>query len=322
WGALFGTLPDLDILAYPFLDQVERMKWHRGISHSFLAMFLVPFLLAWPLARLHRARGVSITQCGWFIFLAWSTHVLIDCFTTYGTQVWEPFSDRRESLGNIFIVDLFFTLPMLIGLVMVLFHEPNSVRRRRINATALFISTCYVALSFCMKFASIRHAEQFVAEQIPGGKLVATSPTFSNIVLWRSLIETEDGYYVRYWSPFDKRPAATQYFPKSHQLAEGVKGEELFQAVEWFSRGHYVVRRGKGEDDQDQLIIIDMRYGGMRNVDEKTLHPTFQWRLSHDDGEYKLASYRPKRIKFWQQIKLIGSRALGELDDWESVQSF
>jgi inner membrane protein len=34
WGVALGTLPDLDIVIYPWLDQVQRLYWHRGESHS------------------------------------------------------------------------------------------------------------------------------------------------------------------------------------------------------------------------------------------------------------------------------------------------
>lgn len=33
-GAILGTLPDLDIVIYPLLDEVQRLYWHRGESHS------------------------------------------------------------------------------------------------------------------------------------------------------------------------------------------------------------------------------------------------------------------------------------------------
>jgi hypothetical protein len=34
WGALAATLPDLDVVAYPFYDAVDRLGVHRGFSHS------------------------------------------------------------------------------------------------------------------------------------------------------------------------------------------------------------------------------------------------------------------------------------------------
>ena len=69
---------------------------------------------------------VTTKEAGWFVFLVWSTHVLIDVFTGYGTQIYEPFSDRRVAWSNLFIIDFFFTLPMLVGL---------SVRKKKRNSS-------------------------------------------------------------------------------------------------------------------------------------------------------------------------------------------
>ena len=33
-GAMGGTIPDLDIILYPLLDDIQRLHWHRGESHS------------------------------------------------------------------------------------------------------------------------------------------------------------------------------------------------------------------------------------------------------------------------------------------------
>ena len=46
WGALLGTLPDLDVLIAPFLDTAGNLWWHRGPSHSLLVMLLASWLLS------------------------------------------------------------------------------------------------------------------------------------------------------------------------------------------------------------------------------------------------------------------------------------
>ncbi|MGB1248508.1 MAG: metal-dependent hydrolase, partial [Chitinophagales bacterium] len=50
-----------------------------------------------------------------FSFLALFTHVLLDAFTTYGTQLLLPFSDKRISFDSINIVDPVYTIPLLLG---------------------------------------------------------------------------------------------------------------------------------------------------------------------------------------------------------------
>ena len=86
WGFFFGTFPDLDVLISPLLNPIAQLSWHRGISHSILICFLATPLFGFLLSKLHRQKGITFPQASWFVFLTWSTHVLIDCFTTYGTH--------------------------------------------------------------------------------------------------------------------------------------------------------------------------------------------------------------------------------------------
>ena len=126
WGVFIGTLPDLDIIAYPWLDKVQQLSWHRGMSHSILMCFVAALVLGWLLAKIHRKRGVTQRQATWFVFITWLTHVAIDCFTSYGTQIFEPFHNHRFALNNMSIIDISFTLPMLAGLLLVLFFKKSS----------------------------------------------------------------------------------------------------------------------------------------------------------------------------------------------------
>ena len=40
WGAVAGTLPDMDVLGQFFLNELDNLAFHRGISHSFTATVL------------------------------------------------------------------------------------------------------------------------------------------------------------------------------------------------------------------------------------------------------------------------------------------
>ncbi len=54
WGALGGTIPDLDIIGNLFLDEVAGLAFHRGITHSFFFAIVSSFLLAWLCQRLYK----------------------------------------------------------------------------------------------------------------------------------------------------------------------------------------------------------------------------------------------------------------------------
>lgn len=360
WGLFFGTLPDLDIIVYPWLDEVERLKWHRGISHSLLFMIVASFAFAKPLERLHRKKGVSARRAGWFVFLVWSTHVLIDVFTTYGTQIYEPFSDRRVSLNNMAIIDLFFTLPLLFCLMirpikgLVYFPkriiwgrkwskaradfsesdeiglspemeelveqkpeiEPTSQRMAKIGIS---LSCLYVVFSFMMKGWAYSQVSSRIDEEIPGANIVSVSPTFANVILWRALVETEKGYWVTYWSPFDREPGTYDYYGKRHELAEAFEGQELFGALKWFARDHWLARRGP----DGKVILVDMRFSERRDPSHDYQMPVFQWHLSYDDeGKMVAPSYRPGRMDYKGALGLVLERLWGNQLRWEEMKPF
>ncbi len=47
WGAVGGTIPDLDIIGNYFMSEIDALAFHRGISHSITFAVLFSFLIAW-----------------------------------------------------------------------------------------------------------------------------------------------------------------------------------------------------------------------------------------------------------------------------------
>ena len=47
WGAIGGTIPDLDVLANFFMSEMGALAFHRGITHSFFFAFTTPFIFGW-----------------------------------------------------------------------------------------------------------------------------------------------------------------------------------------------------------------------------------------------------------------------------------
>src|SRR5688572_29560315 len=74
WGALFGTLPDLDVLVSGLFGTATNLWWHRGPSHSLLVMIAASWFLAPRLAKLWKRDKITKARAGWFVFAAWSTH--------------------------------------------------------------------------------------------------------------------------------------------------------------------------------------------------------------------------------------------------------
>lgn len=66
WGAVAGTIPDLDIISNLFMDDVDSLAIHRGFSHSFVFAILGAFGFAWIVDKIY-----SSSYHKYFGALAW-----------------------------------------------------------------------------------------------------------------------------------------------------------------------------------------------------------------------------------------------------------
>ncbi|HBL37836.1 MAG TPA: hypothetical protein DDZ19_01890, partial [Flavobacteriales bacterium] len=56
WGAVAGTIPDMDVLGKYFLSELDNLAFHRGISHSLLFCVLGSLVFGWVTDTLYRSR--------------------------------------------------------------------------------------------------------------------------------------------------------------------------------------------------------------------------------------------------------------------------
>lgn len=318
WGILIGTLPDLDILAYPWLDATQRLGWHRGLSHSILVMALAPLLLGWLLAKLHRKKGVTFKRAAGFVFINWFTHVLIDCFTSYGTQVFEPFSSYRAALNNMSIIDISFTLPMLLALLLVLFFNKESGKRTWIGRSAALWLCLYTAASFTIKYRANSYFEKQLAGRGIEPNRMMTAPTISNIFLWRMVAETDGHYHVGYWSVFDDpdRPAKINHLPKGHEHLQKFEHFPETGTLKWFAKDwHMVIPDTK---NPGTVLFIDMRFTEMVTTQHK--HPVFVWRLETNPKDPQHLKFSPVSFRGEsppkETIQYLWQRIQGKAPEW------
>ena len=64
-GAIAGTIPDLDIVARFFVDDLSASVMHRGFSHSLLFPFLSAPLLAWCSKKIYSSYS-NVSFYDWF----------------------------------------------------------------------------------------------------------------------------------------------------------------------------------------------------------------------------------------------------------------
>jgi inner membrane protein len=257
WGAAFGTLPDLDVLANPFVSEVTALAIHRGLSHSLLFIALATPLCGILLHRLHQNDSASARDWGLLVFLTLSTHVLLDCLTSYGTQVFNPFSNYPVIFGTVFVIDPLYTAPLMAGLVAALLHAPGSRWRRVANYVGLGLSSLYLLLTVANKLHMDTVFDRALSAQDHSVERVFTKPMPLTNVLWSAIAEDSTGFWIGYHSLLDEEgDIAFHHVPKNHHLIRDAWNQPAVERLRWFSRGYFSVSEENG-----QLYIHDLRFG-------------------------------------------------------------
>lgn len=286
WGAIAGTIPDLDVIAGNFMSTVDAMAFHRGLTHSMVFALVLSPILGWALSRLYSTLDVSWRRWALLFFLGFFTHTLLDCFTTWGTQLFWPFSDVRIAFKSIFVVDPVYTLPLLISLAWLMFLPKQSIKRRRLNIFGLSFSSFYLLLTLLAKYQAGQVFETSFAEENIKIERYATRPSPLNIILWTVNAETEDGYYIGYYSFLDDDETIEySWYPKDHDLlAENFSIEgDLEQLVKLTDDWYTIDKADKG------LIFNDLRFGtytGWRPGDDNFV---FSYAIRENNGAIEIS---------------------------------
>ncbi|WP_019627276.1 metal-dependent hydrolase [Thioalkalivibrio sp. ALJT] len=257
-GAAVALLPDLDILI-AYGDDLSDFIYHRGFTHSVLVHLLVATGVAGLLARLPHTAPIGFARWWWFFFLVLATHALNDLLTTYGTQILWPLPVGALSTASMFVIDPFYTLPLLIAALGALFWRFAP----RLLVAGLVISTAYAGSGLALK-AWIDHRIQptlTAMELDTRPRLV--QPTPFNLLLWRVTVVHDDTFLEAWVGIFDQpiRPDFERFERGDRELRRAALALEDGQRLQGFSGDFLRFHRDEREDGPDRLIATDIRLG-------------------------------------------------------------
>jgi inner membrane protein len=277
YGAVLGTVPDLDILV-PMGGPIEDFTYHRGASHSWIMQLLLAPLLGWLFARWHPRRsrvsrgssagrglgsGASsgtISTAAWigFVLAIWWTHALLDAFTVYGTQLFWPWFPPPASIASIFIIDPLYTLPLLFCSAIA-WRAGRGLSRRawRANLVGVVLSSLYLLWSLGAQQLVLAGARDSLQERGLSAERILATPAPFNTLLWRLVVIDGDGRYLEgFDSLVDGAPVQWHERPRNAQLLASLEGEWSLRQLDWFTHGFWAVQR-----EGDELVIEDLRMG-------------------------------------------------------------
>jgi inner membrane protein len=254
WGAVAGTLPDLDVLI-DHGDPIRNMVLHRAETHAlfWLTLFSLPFSAA--IARIHDEW--ALWRRWWLaIWLVLITHPPLDAMTVYGTQLALPFSNHPFGVGSVFIIDPLYTLPLLAGAGWALATRGNA-RGMVANAVGLVLSTTYLGWGFAAQQHVDSIARNSLAAQNISAERVLVTPTAFNSVLWRVLAISGEHYHEGFYSLLDAQPRVHfDRFPRGADLQAEVMAIDGISRLAAFSKGFFKLKQ-----DGSRVLMSDLRMG-------------------------------------------------------------
>ena len=258
-GFFAGLTPDLDVLIQSSTDPILSLEYHRQFTHS---LFFIPFgslivaLIIFPLVK----SSMNLKTVYFTSLLGYATHGLLDACTSYGTQLFWPFSNERVSYNNISIIDPLFTIPVLILLGIAI-----KTKKKIFSFFGIGWIIFYLSLGFVQYERALSVAIELAHDRGHNAERLTLKPSFGNLILWKSIYQHKESFYVDairiaesstlYLGESIKAFDYQYHLPDLDKESQQKKDIERFR---WFSQDYLGY-------DKEKNIVTDVRYSMIPN---------------------------------------------------------
>jgi inner membrane protein len=301
-GFAAALLADADVLISASDDPLLNLELHRHFTHSLIFIplgALIATLLLWPLMR----KRIELKKIYGYALLGYGTSGLLDACTSYGTHLLWPFSETRVAWSIIAIVDPVFSLLLLIPLIIgYKYYKPLA------PGVGLTLAGSYLMLGLWQHQSALQSAFELAERRNHDVQRIIVKPTLANLVLWRSVYQSNDRFYVDAIRVglFSNRIYAGETIEKftfERDLPQIDQASTLSNDVLRFSKlaDGYVV-----PDPSRDKVLIDVRYSMLPNG----VYPMWGIDLNtasiSEHAQFKVYRDRPKNARDLFLAMLLG----------------
>ena len=300
-GFFAGMAADLDVIIRSSSDSLLFLEYHRQFTHSLIFIPLGGLICGLVLHYLIGRRSrLSWPQSVLFCTLGYATHALLDACTTYGTQLFWPFSNERVAWNVMSIIDPLYTLP-IAGLLLL------SLRKhwQWAASVALFWVIAYPCLGWWQRDRAETLGHQLESSRGHLVRSLEAKPSFGNILLWKIVYRTDDAFYVDAVRvgrttkvfPGESIPVLTLNSDLPWLISTSRQAADI-ERFRWFSKGYIAL------DPNNPERIIDIRYSLLPNeldalwsieLSPNSPNSHVQFQTHRSDRQAKLQ-------QFWQML--------------------
>ena len=191
-AAAVGSLaPDLDVLIRSSGDPVLTLEYHRQFTHALLFVPLGALACAALVFYAVRAE-LTFAQAYLASLIGYLCHPFLDAVTTYGTELFWPFADKRVAWSTIAVADFAFTVPLVVLVALA------TIKRRALFARiGAGWAVAYLAFAALQADRASSEAVALAASRGHVPQRVMVIPAlFSSLILWKIVYEHDGRYYV------------------------------------------------------------------------------------------------------------------------------
>lgn len=241
-SAVLATLPDADLFFRGLLQ-------HRAETHAFFYL-----ALSAPFFALIGKKIIGAEISWWRIFiitlLALFSHALVDLLNAYGTNVWLPFSAKRVAIGALPIIDLLFSLPLLLP---VFYLARKNFRYQKSLAISVL---CWCALYVFVGKYFATQAQKIFATAHPENTLHA-NPCLGTTLIWRCVSLNHHEIIIGYVDVLRARIISVEK-RVSENNDEITNAKKLPAVQKFFTRANDLVC---AQQIGEVIYFRDLRYG-------------------------------------------------------------
>jgi inner membrane protein len=193
-GFLAGIFPDSDFVVRLIDGPVSYLKYHRGITHSILALPLWAWLLSLLFMLMWRGRyhwKAFYAVCA----MSLGIHILGDVITSFGTMILAPFSHAKFAVPSTFIIDFWFSGIIIVALLAAWVWRRHGQQLAMVGLVTLAM---YIGFQNYLGWQAREIGQQYVKQQQLQQAEVHALPQPLSPFNWKILIEQPDRYSVSY----------------------------------------------------------------------------------------------------------------------------
>jgi len=311
-GFAAALLPDLDVFIRSSRDSLLFLDYHRQFTHSIVFMpigALVATLVVWSVFK---KRFASFWRMYLFALIGYATHAPLDACTSYGTQLFWPFSNERVAWNSVAIVDPLFTLPCLVILIIAMRRKSLVIARM-----GFLWSLLYLSFGFVQRDRAERALKEYATSQGHTPFRLTAKPSIFNNVLFRGIYEHESRYWVNavrvnWWSEIKIYSGTSVPRLDIEKTIQDLKSKGQSQAAIDVGRfAHFSdqwLYSVSNNSDQEAIAFGDFRYSMLPTRDDPLWFISIPSRLSANEHvEYIMAQKVDSQLRN-EYLKMLWGR--------------